>query len=190
MLLSSFFYLFRKSSNSSRPGNHCAIVQQQRRSLFYAKSSCCLCILIGEDLPVDEPSFIQIIAGNSTIWTGCRSKQNGLLKSLRNQSGFMFLQFLIAFGLRTPFICPVFSFCVEPIFAPVLVFLGFAGIPVLNRTVISGDSTVYLGGLPACRADEVLSSQISVILANRIRWGYRVIWKAVILRNLSDKTVG
>ena len=50
----------------------------------------------------------------------------------------------------------------------VLVFLGFSVIPVLHRTVISGNTAVDLSLLSAFRAGKMFSAEITVLAADRI----------------------
>ena len=51
---------------------------------------------------------------------------------------------------------------------PVLVLLGLSVIPVLYRTVVTGDPAVNLGLLAAFRAGEVLSGDIAVFFTDGI----------------------
>lgn len=74
----------------------------------------------------------------------------------------------------------------EIIFLSVLVFLGFSVIEVLDRTVISGDTTVYLGILSAFRAIEVFSGDIAVFAADGIRGRKSIIGQTIIFCNLAD----
>ena len=54
------------------------------------------------------------------------------------------------------------------IFTALLVFLCFPGVPVLYRTIITGDAAVYFCVGTALRTGEVFTGQITVILADRI----------------------
>ena len=67
-----------------------------------------------------------------------------------------------------------------------LVFLRLAGIPVLNRPVVTRDPAVNLGCTAADRADILLTRDITVVFANRIRRGQCIIRQFIILGNLAD----
>ena len=54
------------------------------------------------------------------------------------------------------------------VFRTVPVFLGLAGIPVLDGPVVTRDTRINFGFLAADRTCELLTRQISVILADRI----------------------
>ena len=69
----------------------------------------------------------------------------------------------------------------------VLKFLNLAGIPVLYRAVISGDSGINLGVLSTLRALEVLTRNVPVVRANGIGRGDREVGQLIVRRNGTDK---
>lgn len=69
----------------------------------------------------------------------------------------------------------------------VFIFLGLAVVPVLNRTIVSGNTAVYLGGFSANGALFLLARKISVAFADRIGGGNGVVGKLVILGNLANE---
>ena len=68
-----------------------------------------------------------------------------------------------------------------------LELLGLAGVPVLDRPVVAGNTAVDLGGFTAFGAGELLAVDVSMIPAYGVCRGERVIRKLVILRDLADK---
>ena len=69
----------------------------------------------------------------------------------------------------------------------VLVLLGLAVVPVLDRTIVAGDAAVDLSLVAADRAGELLAGQIAVILTYGVCRRHCVVRKLVILRDLADK---
>ena len=70
---------------------------------------------------------------------------------------------------------------------PILKLLNLPVVPVLYRTVISGDPAVDLCLSAAMRAGVLLPVDIAVILADGVGWRDRIIRKLIILRNLPYK---
>ena len=65
--------------------------------------------------------------------------------------------------------------------------LTFTVIPVLNRAVVTGDTAVDLGLSAAVRADGLLSGKISVIGADGIGGGQRIIGQLVVFGYLAHQ---
>ena len=65
----------------------------------------------------------------------------------------------------------------------VFVLCSLACVPVLNRTVVAGDTAVDFRLFAADRAGKMLAGQISVILTDRIGGGHGIIRQLVIFRN-------
>lgn len=70
---------------------------------------------------------------------------------------------------------------------PHLEFLDFTGIPVLDWTIITGDTGIDFGFLSAMWALPLLANEIPVLGANGIGWGHGVIRKFVVLGDLADE---
>ena len=75
----------------------------------------------------------------------------------------------------------------DVVFSAVLVFLSLAGIPVLDRTVITGDTAPDFGLLSAVRAGEHFSGEISVVLADGIGRAHGVVRQTIVLCDLTDQ---
>jgi hypothetical protein len=69
----------------------------------------------------------------------------------------------------------------------ILVFLGFAIVPVLNWTVVTGDTGPDFGFFSTDWAGVDFTIDITVILADRIGWGHGVVRKLVVLSDLTDE---
>ena len=68
-----------------------------------------------------------------------------------------------------------------------LEFLGLAGIPVLHGAVVTGDTAIDLGGFAALGAGELLTIEVTVVLADRIGGGDGVIGELVVFGDLSHQ---
>src|SRR5699024_7580082 len=73
------------------------------------------------------------------------------------------------------------------IFFPVFKLLNLSIVPVLYRTVISGDPAVNLRLFSAVRAGILFAVNIAVILADGVGRRNRIVWKLIILGNLPYK---
>ena len=69
----------------------------------------------------------------------------------------------------------------------VLVLLGLAVVPVLDRAIVTCDAAVDFRLLAADRACELLACQIAVVLAHGISRRHCVIRQLIVLGNLADK---
>jgi hypothetical protein len=69
----------------------------------------------------------------------------------------------------------------------IFVFLSLSIIPVLNWTVVTGDTGPNLSLFSADWAGVDFAIDITVILADRIGWGHGVVRKLVVLSDLTDE---
>ena len=69
----------------------------------------------------------------------------------------------------------------------IFVFLSLSVIPVLNWTVVTGDTGPNLSLFSADWAGVDFTIDITMILADRIGWGHGVVRKLVVLSDLTDE---
>ena len=72
----------------------------------------------------------------------------------------------------------------------VLILLSLTVVPVLNGTVVAGDTGVDLGLLAALGAGELLACDIAVGSADRVGGRHGVVGKLVVFGDLSDEGRG
>ena len=68
--------------------------------------------------------------------------------------------------------------------------LSLTIIPVLHRTIVSGDPAVDFRLLSAVRADSLLTDQVTVILTYRVGRAQGVVGEPVVFRNLANQVCG
>ena len=72
----------------------------------------------------------------------------------------------------------------------VLVLLALAVVPVLDRTVVAGDTAVNLGLLAALRTGEMLTGNITVVGTDRVGGGHGVVGQLEVLSDLANQGGG
>ena len=161
----------------------------QCRNLLKAVSLCKFSVFFYQKLFKNDSGFFEKRRRNLAVRTGLGGKQD-------DRAGLCFRRFGRNFFFHA---CRLLRKCIRSdtqmtvrnvVDLSVLEFLRFTGIPVLNRTVVTGDTAVDLGLAAAFRAGVNLSGYVAVVGAYRIGRRKGVIGKLVIFGNLADKVGG
>ena len=152
----------------------------QRRCLHDAVLLHEIRMLIRIDDLIAEIAAIQKLLHHSAVRTRLRREQQQRIpcRSWLNRSSSLrfFLEIRQRSGYQSfDFICPA-----------ILELLCLAGIPVLHRTIVSGNAGIDLGLCTALRALPYFAGNIAIIRAYRIGRADRIIRKLVILSDLPD----
>ena len=135
-------------------------------------------VLVCKKLFVFYACLIKEGACYLTVRTGCRREK---IYSVSAVGGYLFF----TYALSTPL-----SFknrIADIVNLTVSVFLTLTVVPVLDRTVVTGYTAVYLGFFSAIGTGKYLARDISVILTYRIGWRKGVIRKLEVLCNLLNE---
>ena len=156
-------------------------------SLLNAQLLCKIRLLVGIDLGVFHAGLVKRRAGYFAVGAGGGHKKNVavLYRLIGRSFGYLFRNGLCVLSADNAVVGE--GGAADVINLAVLIFLGFAVVPVLNRAVVTGDSAVYFGGLAANWALFLFARQVSVGLADRIGGGHGVVGQLVVFGYLADK---
>lgn len=127
------------------------------------------------DFFIGDTRFPQVSIGNTAVWAVfCRKEHCARFVRYGRFRRCFPMNSICRFSVRE-------NTALNDILTTSFVFFCFPGIPVLNRSVVTGDATVHFRFLSALRAGKMLAGKITVVFADGIRRRNRVIGKSIVL---------
>ena len=150
----------------------------QRGCLLYTEFCRQISVLIGKELFVSKAGLVQQRASDLTVGAGCGGEQPCAVVCVGGRSGFT----ADLFGVQGTFVGQLGAFDVVNL--TILVFLRLTVVPVLDRTVVTGDTAVNLGLFAALGAYKLLAYQVTVVLTYGVGGGQGVVRQLVVFCDL------
>ena len=113
------------------------------------------------------------------VWTGCG------LEEVNSVIGIALALFLSLFLNNYAVLLKLRGF--DVVNCSILILLSLTVVPVLNRTVVTGNTAINLSLFATLRAGVNLTGDVTVVLTYGVCWGHCVVWELIVFSNLANK---